>query len=236
MTSLIAAKATVETHLRPNVGALRPAVLGAKHGLISTASLVLGVTAAGGDHVAILMAGVAGLVAGSMSLAADEYVTVHAHVDSERGDLERERMGLAGDRIGELAELASIHVRRGLVSELAEQVASQLSLHDALGAHTPDELGMSDRRTLRPGLAAIASAASFAAGASLPILISAVSPIGDIMVAVPAASIFFLGGLGAVAAAAARATIMPSVVRVTFWGAFAMAVTAAAGALLGAAI
>lgn len=216
------------------MGALRAAVLGANDGITSTASLILGVATASGDHAAILMAGVASLVAGAMAMAAGEYVSVHIQADTEQAALARERTELSSDRSGELAELASIYVKRGLDIDLAWQVAAQLTRSDGLSAHSRDELGMSPQSLPRPVQAALVSAGSFAAGAALPLLLSAFSPISGLVFSVPAASLFFMGGLGALAAAAGRAPILPSVVRVTFWGALAMGLTAGVGALFGA--
>jgi VIT1/CCC1 family predicted Fe2+/Mn2+ transporter len=200
---------------------------------VSTASLVLGVAAAGADSKAILLAGVAGLVAGAMSMAAGEYVSVSSQADTERADLNRERQELATSPLAEHRELTSIYVQRGLDQALAEQVATQLMAHDALGAHARDELGMSDALTARPVQAAIASAATFAAGAFLPLLVVLLVPKSVVLWAVSAASLLFLVLLGSLAARAGGAPVRIAAARVTFWGALAMAITAGVGALFG---
>jgi VIT1/CCC1 family predicted Fe2+/Mn2+ transporter len=202
---------------------------------VSTASLVLGVAAAGADSKAILLAGVAGLVAGAMSMAAGEYVSVSSQADTERADLNRERQELATSPLAEHRELTSIYVQRGLDQALAEQVATQLMAHDALGAHARDELGMSDALTARPVQAAIASAATFAAGAFLPLLVVLLVPKSVVLWAVAAASLLFLVLLGSLAARAGGAPVRIAAARVTFWGALAMAITAGVGALFGVA-
>jgi vacuolar iron transporter family protein len=215
---------------------LRAAVLGANDGIVSTASLVLGVAAADASQSAVLVAGVAGLVAGAMSMAAGEYVSVHSQADAERADLERERRELATDAAGERNELIGIYMGRGLDEELAHRVADQLTAHDALGAHARDELGISSASRARPVPAAFASAASFAVGAAFPLLIAVITPAAGLRVLVAVASLVCLAGLGAVAARAGGARMVPAALRVTFWSALAMAVTAAIGALVGTAV
>jgi vacuolar iron transporter family protein len=208
-------------------------VLGANDGIVSTASLVAGVAAAHATHADIIVAAVAGLVAGAMSMAAGEYVSVHSQADTEHADLERERKELTSDLQGERNELTAIYVRRGLDQALARQVADQLMAHDALGAHARDELGISDTIRPRPIQAALASAASFAVGAALPLIVTAVAPEAHLIPVVCATSLVFLAVLGGVAARTGGARIGIGAARVTFWGALAMAVTAAVGALLG---
>ncbi|HZF31558.1 MAG TPA: VIT family protein [Gammaproteobacteria bacterium] len=222
-----------ERHRTQRVGWLRAAVLGANDGIVSTASLVLGVAAADADHSAILIAGIAGLVAGAMSMAAGEYVSVHSQADAERADLERERRELATDAAGERSELVGIYVERGLDEELAHRVADQLTAHDALGAHARDELGISSVSRARPVQAALASAASFAVGAALPLLVAAATPAAGLRVLVAVASLVCLAALGAVAARAGGARVVPAALRVTFWSALAMGLTAGIGALVG---
>ncbi len=216
-----------------SLGWLRASVLGANDGLLSTASLVLGVAAAHGSRSAILVAGVAGLVAGAMSMAAGEYVSVHSQADAENADLERERLELKTDEKGEHRELAAIYVGRGLDHALAKTVAGQLMAHDALGAHARDELGISETLKARPIQAAIASAASFAAGAAMPLLVAALSPGAYLIGFVACASLLSLVVMGALAARAGGADMTTGAIRVTFWGALAMGVTAAVGALVG---
>jgi VIT1/CCC1 family predicted Fe2+/Mn2+ transporter len=225
-----------EIHRTHRTGWLRAAVLGANDGLVSTASLVLGVAAAGAGTRAILIAGVAGLVAGAMSMAAGEYVSVSSQADTERADLERERKELAANPKGEQAELAGIYVARGLDKALAAQVAAQLMRRDALGAHVRDELGISEALTARPIQAALASAATFAAGALLPLLMVVLFPAAALMWAVSGTSLLFLALLGSLAARAGGAPVAKAAARVTFWGALAMALTAGAGALFGVAV
>jgi len=224
-----------ERHGADRVGWLRAAVLGANDGIVSTASLVLGVAAAHAGHSSIMLAGIAGMVAGAMSMAAGEYVSVHSQADTENADIERERQELKADDAGERRELAAIYVRRGLDPNLAKQVADQLMAHDALGAHSRDELGISERFRSRPIQAALASAASFAVGAALPLLVAALVPGAILIPVVSCASLVFLALLGAVAARAGGARMAVGAMRVTFWGALAMAITAGAGALFGAA-
>jgi VIT1/CCC1 family predicted Fe2+/Mn2+ transporter len=208
-------------------------VLGANDGIVSTASLVLGVAAAHATQSAVLVAGIAGLVAGAMSMAAGEYVSVHSQADTEQADLERERLELKTDEEGERRELTAIYVGRGLDPVLAKQVAVQLMAHDALAAHARDELGISDTLAARPIQAAFASACSFAAGAALPLLAVVLSPEARIIPIVGATSLAFLALLGALAARAGGAQVAVAAVRVTFWGGLAMAVTAGVGALFG---
>jgi VIT1/CCC1 family predicted Fe2+/Mn2+ transporter len=225
-----------EQHRASHIGWLRAAVLGANDGIVSTASLVLGVAAAQAARGDVLVAGVAGLTAGAMSMAAGEYVSVSSQADIERADLTRERRELATDGPGETAELASIYVDRGLSPPLARQVAEQLMEHDALGAHARDELGLSDITKARPLLAATASATAFALGAVLPLLIVAIAPIATLPYSVAGASLASLALLGGVSARVGSAPVVRAVARVTFWGAAAMAVTAAIGALVGQAV
>ena len=222
-----------ERHRTERVGWLRAAVLGANDGIVSTASLVLGVAAAHATHNGIMVAGVAGLVAGAMSMAAGEYVSVHSQADTENADLERERKELIADDKGERKELAAIYVGRGLDAELAKQVADQLMAHDALGAHARDELGISQTLSARPVQAALASAGSFAMGAALPLLVTAVAPEAQLIPVVGGTSLLFLALLGALAARAGGAAVAVGAFRVTFWGALAMAATAGVGALFG---
>lgn len=222
-----------ERHKTERVGWLRAAVLGANDGIVSTASLVIGVAAAGADRQAILISGMAGLVAGAMSMAAGEYVSVKSQADTEKADLARERQELAVDDEGERMELAGIYVQRGLKPDLAREVADQLMAHDALGAHARDELGISEELKARPVQAAVFSAVSFAVGAALPLLI-AVMFHGTLTVPLVAAgSLVFLAVLGAVAARAGGANALIGAVRVMFWGAIAMAATALVGSLFG---
>ena len=222
-----------EFHLTHRVGWLRAAVLGANDGLLSTASLILGVAAAEASRSSVLVAGAAGLVAGAMSMAAGEYVSVSSQSDTERADLERERVELATDSDHELAELASIYVKRGIEQGLADQVARQLMEKDALGAHARDELGISETFSARPVQAALASAATFAAGAAMPLLVVLAVPHNWIAWTVSGSSMIFLAILGALSAYAGGAPVLRSIVRVTFWGALAMALTAGVGALVG---
>ncbi len=225
-----------ERHRTDQVGWLRAAVLGANDGILSTASLVLGVAAAKGSHSDVLVAGIASLVAGAMSMAAGEYVSVHSQADTERADLDLERRELSRDDEGERRELAAIYVGRGLDASLARQVADQLMAHDALGAHARDELGIVEALRARPIQAAFASAGSFAFGAALPLIVTVLAPASSLLIAVPATSIVFLAGLGALAAHAGGAAIAPGALRVTFWGVLAMGVTAGVGALFGTAV
>ena len=224
-----------ERHRTDRIGWLRAAVLGANDGIVSTASLVLGVAAANAARGDVLIAGVAGLVAGAMSMAAGEYVSVRSQADTEAADLARERAELAADAEAEHRELAGIYVKRGLEPSLAEKVAVQLMAHDALGAHSRDELGISEALTARPIQAALASAGSFTAGAVLPLLVVLIAPRGALTLGVAASSLVFLAALGAVAARTGGASPATGAWRVTFWGALAMAITAAVGALFGVA-
>jgi vacuolar iron transporter family protein len=222
-----------EWHRTQHVGWLRAAVLGANDGILSTASLVLGVAAAHGSRSSVLVAGVAGLVAGAMSMAAGEYVSVHSQADTETADLARERAELRADDAGERKELAAIYVGRGLDPTLAQQVTEQLMAHDAIGAHARDELGISEALRARPVQAAFASAGSFAIGAAMPLVVSALAPETTLILMVAGSSLIFLSLLGAVAARAGGAPVVPSVIRITFWGALAMAITAGVGVLFG---
>ena len=222
-----------ERHRTHHTGWLRAAVLGANDGIVSTASLVMGIAAAQASHSSILVAGVAGLVAGAMSMAAGEYVSVYSQADTERADLARERAELATDSAAEHRELAAIYVGRGLDAALAQQVAVQLMAHDALGAHARDELGISDTLSARPVQAALSSAASFAVGAALPLLVAAAAPERFTIPAVGGASLLLLALLGGLAARAGGAPMATAAARVAFWGALAMGVTAGVGALLG---
>ena len=217
------------------MGWLRAAVLGANDGIVSTASLILGVAAASASHRSVLIAGVAGLVAGALSMAAGEYVSVHSQADTERADLERERREIETDERAEHRELALIYEKRGLDPMLAQDVATQLMAHDALGAHARDELGITDTSTARPLQAALASAASFAVGALLPLIVVIVSSMQWLIPVIVATSLIFLAGLGALAARAGGAPLAIGAWRVTFWGALAMAITAGIGALFGTA-
>lgn len=222
-----------ERHRTQHVGWLRAAVLGANDGIVSTASLVVGVAAASAAHGEILLAGVAGLVAGAMSMAAGEYVSVSSQSDTEQADLERERKELAADSEHEHRELAAIYVQRGLEPQLAKQVAEQLMAKDALGAHARDELGISEMAAARPLQAALTSAATFAVGAALPLLAVVVAPRSAVALAVAGTSLVFLALLGALAAYTGGARISVGAARVTFWGALAMALTAGVGSLFG---
>ena len=223
----------LESHRSQHLGWLRAAVLGANDGIVSTGSLLLGVAGADATHSAILVAGVAGLVAGAMSMAAGEYVSVHSQADAEKADIERERQELATDSAAERRELAGIYVRRGLDPQLARQVADQLHEKDALAAHTRDELGISHATAARPVQAALASGASFACGAALPLVVALVAPPESFTVSMPIASLTCLALLGGIAAWAGRAPVLMGAARVTFWSALAMGVTYAIGSLLG---
>jgi len=222
-----------EHHRTERVGWLRAAVLGANDGIVSTASLVVGVAAAGTSQQTILLTGVAGLVAGAMSMAAGEYVSVHSQADSEKADLSRERAELRDDPVAELRELAHIYMSRGLDAALAQQVAEQLTAHDALGAHARDELGITPTQTARPVQAAVTSAASFTAGAALPLVVAFITPTVQVIPVVSAASLVSLALLGGLAARVGGARMLPGAWRVTFWSALAMAVTAGVGHLFG---
>jgi VIT1/CCC1 family predicted Fe2+/Mn2+ transporter len=220
-------------HYTGRVGWLRAAVLGSNDGIVSTASLILGVAATQESRAAILIAGVAGLVAGALSMAAGEYVSVQSQADTEMADLGREQKELETDGEGELQELAQIYVKRGLEPKLAHQVAEQLMVHDALGAHARDELGLSELVQARPYQAAVASALSFAAGAALPLGAAVLCPRTLLIPAISAGSLVFLAVLGAVAAKTGGAPVLKAALRVTFWGALAMGMTALAGKLVG---
>jgi len=224
-----------EGHKTQRIGWLRAAVLGANDGIVSTSSLVLGVAAAGADAKGILVAGVAGLVAGAMSMAAGEYVSVSSQADTERADLAREKMELVTQPVQEQAELTAIYIKRGLEPALASTVASQLMQHDAQGAHARDELGISDSQSAQPIQAALASAITFSVGALLPLLVVLVFAPATLMVAVSGSALLFLALLGAVSAKAGGAPLLAAIARVTFWGALAMALTAGVGALFGVA-
>jgi vacuolar iron transporter family protein len=222
-----------EKHRTDRIAWLRAAVLGANDGIVSTASLIVGVAAAHGDRNSILIAGVAGLVAGAMSMAAGEYVSVSSQSDTEKADLARERKELATDIEAERVELAKIYMDRGLDRELAKQVAEQLMAHDALGAHARDELGISETAPARPVQAAIASAGTFSIGAVLPLVMVLIVPIKMLIPLTAGASLIFLALLGAMAARTGGASVLKGAARVTFWGALAMGLTAGIGALFG---
>ena len=225
-----------ERHRTHRIGWLRAAVLGANDGIVSTASLVMGVVASGASSQGVLVAGVAGLVAGAMAMAAGEYVSVSSQADTENADLARERKELADSPEHEHAELKEIYVRRGLDEALASAVATQLMRHDALGAHARDELGISETLTARPVQAAFASAGMFALGAALPLLVVLLFPVSVVMWAVSVSSLLFLALLGSLSASAGGAPVISAAARVTFWGALAMALTAGVGALFGVAV
>jgi VIT1/CCC1 family predicted Fe2+/Mn2+ transporter len=225
----------IERHRTQRIGWLRAAVLGANDGIVSTASLVLGVAAAGEASQGVLVAGVAGLVAGAMSMAAGEYVSVSSQADTEHADLARERKELVENPEHEHEELTAIYVRRGLDAALASNVATQLMQHDAIGAHARDELGISDTLAARPVQAALASAGTFAVGAVLPLLIVLLFPVSSLLWAVSVGSLLFLALLGSLSARAGGASVITAAARVTFWGALAMALTAGVGALFGVA-
>ncbi len=227
--------AAIERHRTDRIGWLRAAVLGANDGIVSTSSLVLGVAAAHATHGNIVIAGVAGLVAGAMSMAAGEYVSVHSQADTEKADLALERRELKTDPDGEHRELAQIYVKRGLKPALAKQVAEQLMAHDALGAHARDELGISEVHRARPIQAALSSAVSFAVGAALPLLVTVLAPEKMLVALVAGGSLVFLALLGGVAARVGGAGVVLGAARVTFWGALAMAMTAGVGMLFGTA-
>lgn len=229
-------KAHTENHAIARTGWLRAAVLGANDGIVSTASLIVGVAAAGAMRGDILLTGMAGLVAGAMSMAAGEYVSVSSQADSEAADLARERRELATQPEAELAELTDIYVGRGLPLDLARQVATHLNAGDALAAHARDELGLSKHSAARPIQAALTSAATFAVGAALPLAAVILSPLGALVPIVSGASLAFLALLGAIAARAGGAPLWKPTARVTFWGALAMAITAVIGRLFGAVV
>ena len=223
----------MERHRTERIGWLRAAVLGANDGIVSTASLVLGVAAANATHMNVMVAGIAGLVAGAMSMAAGEYVSVRSQADSEQAALNLERAELKADDQGEQRELTAIYVGRGLDPALAKQVAGQLMAHDALGAHARDELGISETLSARPIQAALTSAASFAVGAAMPLSAVAMVSGSRLIPVVSATSLVFLAILGALAARVGGASVKVGAMRVTFWGALAMALTAGVGALFG---
>jgi len=225
-----------ELHRSDRIGWLRAAVLGANDGIVSTGSLIVGVAAAGAATGDVVLAGVAGLVAGAMSMAAGEYVSVSSQADTEQADLARERTELATEAESEHAELAGIYVKRGLEPALAQQVAQQLMAHDALGAHARDELGINEQQRPRPVQAALASAATFAVGAGLPLLVVIVAPEAALPTSVLVTSLASLALLGALAAGAGGARPWAGALRVTVWGALAMAMTYAAGSLFGAVV
>lgn len=229
-------RAHYETHRSSRAGWLRAAVLGANDGIVSTASLIVGVAAADANLASILLAGTAALVAGALSMAAGEYVSVSSQADTENADLARERGELAEQPQSELRELAAIYVDRGLDAELARQVAVQLTAHDALGAHARDELGITPQMRARPLQAAIASAAAFACGAALPLIATLLSPLSHLIAIVMASSLLFLALLGATAARVGGAQLGRGIVRVVFWSALAMAATALVGRLFGTAV
>jgi VIT1/CCC1 family predicted Fe2+/Mn2+ transporter len=222
-----------ERHRTDRIGWLRAAVLGANDGIVSTASLVLGVAAANATHESVMVAGIAGLVAGAMSMAAGEYVSVRSQSDSEHAALNLERAELKADDLGERKELTGIYVSRGLDPELAKQVADQLMAHDALGAHARDELGITETLSARPIQAALTSAASFAVGAAMPLLAVAAVSMSSLIAVVSGTSLVFLAILGGVAARVGGASVAVGAMRVTFWGALAMALTAGVGTLFG---
>ena len=224
-----------ELHKTQRIGWLRASVLGANDGIVSTASLLVGIAAAGGFDT-LMVTGVAALVAGAMSMAAGEYVSVYSQADTEPADMAREAAELLANPQAEQRELSTIYEKRGLTPQLARQVAEQLMAHDALAAHGRDELGLSPELSARPLQAALASAASFALGAALPLLVVALSPPQVVIAGLSVTAIVFLALLGGVAAQAGGAKLWPSVLRVTFWGALAMAVTAGVGAWFGAAV
>jgi VIT1/CCC1 family predicted Fe2+/Mn2+ transporter len=225
-----------ERHLVSRIGWLRAAVLGANDGIVSTASLIVGVAAAAASKNEVLIAGTAGLVAGAMSMAAGEYVSVSSQADTEQADLARERAELEADPEAEHAELVKIYCARGLDAETADAAATQMAAHDRLGTHARDELGISEITTARPIQAALTSAATFSVGAALPMAVAVVVPLAVDMIAVSIASLLFLALLGAVGARAGGANVTRATIRVSFWGALAMACTAGIGRLVGAAV
>lgn len=222
-----------EAHRSEHIGWLRAAVLGANDGIVSTASLVVGVAAANASHQSILLTGIAGLVAGAMSMASGEYVSVSSQADTESADLARESAELASNIEFERAELAQIYVKRGLDAALAKQVAEQLMAHDALGSHARDELGITEELSARPIQAALSSAAAFSVGAAMPLTMILISPLPYLVVIVSLASLIFLVLLGVIAARVGGANPWKGALRVGFWGALAMAITAGIGALFG---
>ena len=229
-------KFQIEKHGSHRSGWLRAAVLGANDGLVSTASLIVGIASSAAATNEILLAGTAGLVAGAMSMAAGEYVSVSSQSDTESADLEKESRELVEQPDFELQELAGFFENRGVTAQTAREVAEQLTAHDALGAHAREELGISEITTARPLQAAMTSAATFAVGAALPLAVLLLSPEGALMYAVIASTLIFLAALGALGAKAGGAGMTKATIRVTFWGAVAMAATAAIGALFGAVV
>jgi VIT1/CCC1 family predicted Fe2+/Mn2+ transporter len=222
-----------DRHRTERIGWLRAAVLGANDGILSTSSLVVGVAAAHATHSSVMVAGVAGLVAGAMSMASGEYVSVHSQADTEQAELKLERARLKADGRNEIQELVAIYVARGLDPRLARQVAKQLTDHDAIGAHARDDLGISETQRARPLQAAMASGGSFVVGAALPILVTAMAPAASLIPVVSVTSLAFLALLGGLAARVGGAGLTAGAMRVTFWGALAMALTAGVGALFG---
>lgn len=225
-----------ENHLVSRIGWLRAAILGANDGIVSTASLIVGVASASAGRSEIVVAGIAGLVAGAMSMAAGEYVSVSSQSDTEKADLDRERMELKTQPEFERRELAQIYEMRGLDPDLALKIADQLMAKDALEAHARDELGISEVTTAKPIQAALTSAATFAVGAALPLIVVLISPTPVLVASVSIASLFFLAALGALGARAGGADMTRATLRVSFWGAFAMALTAAIGSVVGTAV
>ncbi|MBP6528813.1 MAG: VIT family protein [Burkholderiales bacterium] len=225
-----------ERHRTQHVGWLRAAVLGANDGIVSTASLLVGVAAANATHSSIMLTGVAALVAGAMSMASGEYVSVYSQADAEAADLARESAEIAKNPMAEHAELAAIYVERGLDAALAKQVATELMNHDAIGAHARDELGITEIVQARPIQAALTSAASFAVGALLPLAVTALAPINGLIMWISVTSLIFLAVLGVVAAQVGGANIWVSAWRVTFWGALALGITAGVGKFFGAVV
>ncbi len=225
-----------EGHRTGSLGWLRAAVLGANDGIVSTASLLMGVAASNVEPKAVLLTGVAGLVAGAMSMAAGEYVSVSSQADTEHAEIEREKHELATDSAGEHRELEGIYVKRGLTHELAKQVAEQMMKTNALDAHLRDELGLTEEAAARPIQAALASAAAFSVGALVPLIVAVVTPRSFTLVGVGGASLLALSVAGALSARAGGAKVVKAVLRVTFWGALAMAFTAGVGALFGVAV
>jgi vacuolar iron transporter family protein len=225
-----------ERHRLQHIGWLRAAVLGANDGIVSTASLLAGVAASQATHGAVMVAGMAGLAAGALSMAAGEYVSVSSQSDTEQADIERERHELAANESHELEELAAIYVGRGLDPALAQQVALQLMAKDALGAHVRDELGISDSANARPLQAALTSALAFSLGAALPLLVAALSPLTSLVLLVSVISLICLAMLGSLAAYTGGAPILAGATRVTFWGALAMGITAGVGAMSGSVV
>ncbi|MCE9661089.1 MAG: VIT family protein [Burkholderiales bacterium] len=230
---MLHARRHFERHRSDRIGWLRAAVLGANDGIVSTASLLVGVAAANAAQGSLMLTGIAGLAAGAMSMAAGEYVSVHSQSDTEKADLSKERKELELEPAAELRELTAIYIRRGLEPGLAQQVAEQLTAHDALGAHARDELGISEALSARPVQAALASAASFAVGALLPLAVTAIAPRPSLLFWISGMSLAFLALLGAVAAHVGGASMPVGAWRVTFWGALAMAITAGVGSLFG---